>query len=73
MKAHGSDSCARPILSPWEAPLQGGGDDAREFRDRYLDEVNSGRFLPSGNGKYDVSRQLAAAPTPVAVPLLKAA
>jgi len=35
---------------------------AREFRDRCLDEVNSGRMLPSANGKYDVSRQLAAAP-----------
>ena len=29
---------------------------AREFRDRYLDEVNAGRMLPSANGKYDVSR-----------------
>ena len=35
---------------------------AREFRDRYLDEVNTGRMLPSANGKHDVSRQLAAAP-----------
>jgi len=56
---------------------------AREFRDRYLDEVNSGRCLRAANGKYDVSRQLppppAAAPTvggpPIIehVPLLKAA
>ena len=32
----------------------------RELRDRFLDEVNSGRLLPGGEceGKYDVSRQL---------------
>jgi hypothetical protein len=37
---------------------------AREFRDRYLDEVNSGagRHMLEANGKYDVSRQLSAAP-----------
>ena len=31
---------------------------ARELRDRYLEEVNAGRFLPGpgANGKYDVSR-----------------
>lgn len=47
---------------------------AREFRDRYLDEVNSGRHMLEANGKYDVSRQLAAAPTQVeSVPLLNAA
>ena len=56
---------------------------AREFRDRYPNEVNSGRMLLASNGKYDVSRQLppppAAAPTvggpPIIeqVPLLKAA
>ena len=30
----------------------------RELRDRFLDEVNSGRLLPGGEcqGKYDVSR-----------------
>jgi len=33
---------------------------ARELRDRYLEEVNTGRLLPAANGKYDVSRQLAA-------------
>ena len=45
---------------------------ARELRDRYLDEVNSGRLLPAGAGKYDVSRQLAAACSlePVAARLL---
>jgi hypothetical protein len=31
---------------------------ARELRDRYLEEVNSGRFLPPECGKYDVSRQI---------------
>ena len=49
---------------------------ARELRDRYLDEVNSGRCLLEGSGKYDVSRQLTAAPSsePVAAPhLLNAA
>jgi hypothetical protein len=29
---------------------------ARELRDRYLEEVNSGRFLPEAQGKYDVAR-----------------
>lgn len=37
---------------------------ARELRDRYLEEVNTGRFLPAANGKYDVSRQLMSAPGP---------
>lgn len=31
---------------------------ARELRDRYLEEVNSGRVLLDGAGKYDVSRAL---------------
>jgi hypothetical protein len=46
---------------------------AREFRDRYLDEVNGGRHALESAGKYDVSRQLAAAPTPEPVALLEAA
>jgi hypothetical protein len=49
---------------------------ARELRDRYLEEVNggAGRMLPAANGKYDVSRQLAAAPTNLNErPLLEAA
>jgi len=57
---------------------------ARELRDRYLEEMNSGRLLPAREAKYDVSRQLAAgvapkrlltgAPgSPVPLPLLKAA
>jgi len=29
---------------------------AREFRDRYLEEVNAGRWLPQANAKYDVAR-----------------
>jgi hypothetical protein len=36
---------------------------ARELRDRYLEEVNSGRCLPPARGKYDVSRQLEASPS----------
>jgi len=31
---------------------------ARELRDRWLDEVNAGRYLPAANGKYDVARAL---------------
>jgi hypothetical protein len=47
---------------------------ARELRDRYLEEVNSDRLLPGATGKYDVSRQLPAAPTNLnTVPLLNAA
>jgi len=53
---------------------------AREFRDRYMEEVNSegGERLLGGNGKYDVSRQLEAGGAPAMmeieqVPLLKAA
>jgi hypothetical protein len=34
---------------------------ARELRDRYIEQINAGLLLPpSANGKYDVSRQLAA-------------
>ena len=29
---------------------------ARELKDRWLEEVNSGRYLPMANGKYEVSR-----------------
>ena len=53
---------------------------ARDLRDRYLDEVNSGRVLLEGASKYDVSRQLAptAAAEPIepvvdSIPLLNAA
>ena len=31
---------------------------ARELRDRYLEQVNADRLLPSASGKYDVSRQI---------------
>lgn len=33
---------------------------ARELRDRYLEQVNSGRLLPESSGKYDVGRALGA-------------
>jgi hypothetical protein len=48
---------------------------AREFRDRYLEEVNTSMLLPpSACGKYDVSRQLEAAPSAMKqTHLLKAA
>jgi hypothetical protein len=47
---------------------------ARDLRDMYLEQVNTERMLPGATGKYDVSRQLAAAPTRVEpVALLKAA
>ena len=35
---------------------------ARELRDRYLEQVNTDRMLPAARGKYDVSRQIEAAP-----------
>lgn len=47
---------------------------AREFRDRYLDEVNSGRHMLESAGKYEVSRQLPPTPASIElVPLLNAA
>lgn len=51
---------------------------ARELRDRYIEQINAGLLLPpSANGKYDVSRQLEAAPAAMkqtpAPQLLKAA
>jgi hypothetical protein len=33
---------------------------ARELKDRWLEEINSGRYLPMGNGKYEISRQIEA-------------
>lgn len=37
---------------------------ARELRDRYIEQINAGLLLPpSACGKYDVSRQLEAAPS----------
>lgn len=32
---------------------------ARECRDRWLENLNAGRFLPPANGKYDVARAIA--------------
>ena len=47
---------------------------ARELRDRYVEEINTDRLLPSASGKYDVSRQLEAAPSNLKqAPLLEAA
>lgn len=47
---------------------------ARELRDRYLEHVNTGRMLPSAQGKYDVSRALEASPMALKqMPLLKSA
>ena len=43
---------------------------ARELRDRYLEEFNSGRFLPVSNGKYEVSRALQSAEPMVVSPTL---
>jgi len=46
------------------------------LRDRFLEQINTERMLPAAHGKYDVSRQLQAAPFPGAelkqLPLLKA-
>jgi hypothetical protein len=33
---------------------------ARELKDRWLEELASGRYLPGGNGKYEVGRSLEA-------------
>jgi hypothetical protein len=33
---------------------------ARELRDRWLEKVNSGHYLPEASGKYDVSKELSA-------------
>jgi len=47
---------------------------ARELRDRWLEQVNSGHSPPEAAGKYEVSRQLQAAPTAAKqIPLLTAA
>ena len=32
---------------------------ARELRDRWMEEINAGRYLPEANGKYEVARQIA--------------
>jgi hypothetical protein len=40
----------------------------RELRDRYLEQIESGTLLPpAAKGKYDVSRQIEAAPSPLEV------
>ena len=41
---------------------------ARELRDRYIEQINAGLLLPpSACGKYDVSRQLEAAPSAMTI------
>ena len=45
---------------------------ARDLRDKYLEQLNAHRALPSAYGKYDVSRQLEA-PQATPTPLLEAA
>lgn len=46
---------------------------ARELRDRYLEQFNSGMLLPSAATKYDVARQLAPVAPQARLPLLNAA
>jgi len=48
---------------------------ARELRDRWLEQVNAGLYLPTGNAKYDVGRLISEAretPAPPTAPLLVA-
>ena len=33
---------------------------ARELKDRWLEQVNAGLYLPQSNGKYEVSRAIEA-------------
>jgi hypothetical protein len=35
---------------------------ARELRDRWLEQVNAGRYLPGSTGKYDARRAIPAPP-----------
>jgi hypothetical protein len=42
---------------------------ARELRDRFLEEVNSGKFVLPDCGRYDVSRQIEDKSAPHAIPL----
>jgi hypothetical protein len=46
---------------------------ARELRDRWLEKVNSGLYLPQAEGKYEISRQLAAPTDSKPIALLPAA
>jgi len=46
---------------------------ARELRDRYLDEINTGQLLLESEGKYEVGRQLPSAEGHAPVALLNAA
>ena len=40
---------------------------ARELRGRWLEQVNSGRFLPGAHAKYDLSRTLAPLASPASI------
>jgi hypothetical protein len=31
---------------------------ARELKDRWLEQIKSGQYLPMGNGKYEVTRMI---------------
>jgi hypothetical protein len=39
---------------------------ARELRDRWMEEINSGRYLPESNGKYAISRAIEHSPATIA-------
>jgi GNAT superfamily N-acetyltransferase len=60
------DGMAPPEAKPKRAPKPRQKNDpklvaaARDLRDRYLEHYNAERLLPSAQGKYDVSRALAA-------------
>jgi hypothetical protein len=34
--------------------------EARKLKDHWLEQVNSGQYLPMGKGKYEISRQIGA-------------
>ena len=42
---------------------------ARELKDRWLEQINSGQYLPQGNGKYEVSRGIERKPEAMEVAL----
>ncbi len=47
---------------------------ARKLRNRWLEQISSGSYVLEARGRYDVSRQLEAPPSPLKpTPLLKAA
>lgn len=44
---------------------------ARELRDRWLEQVNSGQYLPAAEGKYQITRALPGDRTPVSIAEIK--